>query len=170
MTTAYLARFGIVTSPLIPQLWGTVMGKFDASKWAPTAVSAVFIVGAYLFGAGGWISGQAKDVQSLQSQVSVLQTQQTNTSLQVSALRDQMAPLLQIPALLVRLNDRLDATPRADQMVDIQKHLSALDGRADADETRARADADRTIQELARDGARLDFIEKGSDAKLGNRR
>lgn len=164
MITAQLALRQIVNGPLhLRQRWGAVVGRFDLKGWAPTLLSGVLFVIGCVYWAGGFTSSQSKDVQ-------VLQTQYREMSLQLDALRSQVAPLAQVPALIQRLNDRLDAAPRADmletRLSEIQRHLSALDGRADADETRLRSYEDRVI----RDDTRLDVIEKGSNTPLGNRR
>lgn len=78
------------------------------------------------------------DIQSLQSQVSGL-------SAQVS-----------------KLADKIDQGPRSDQMREIDRHLSALDGRMDGMDTRAQADEQRLI----RAQTILESIQQSSDAKL----
>lgn len=173
MTAAYLALHGFVKSPLIPQTWRRIMGRFDGPKWAPAIISGLALGVLLLqqgFGANGLFHDQAKDVQSVQSQVAVLQKQQDGMGNQINAIQAQMATLIQLPALIQRLNDRLDASPRADmlnsQFNEMQKHLSSLDGRSDANETRLRVDEERMI----RDATRLDQIENASKAALGNNR
>ena len=163
METAYLALTGFVKSPLhFRHRWRVMMG-FDLKGWAPTIFSGLLFVMGGVYAAGGFTSAQSKDVQALQ-------TQYREGSLQIDALRAQVAPLTQVPALLQRLTDRLDAAPRADllesRLTEIQRHLSALDGRGDATETRMRADEDRAV----RDDARIDAIEGSSRPKLGNGR
>lgn len=173
MTTAYLALRGFAKSPLIPQRWGAVMGSFNAKEWILTGCAlATFglVAGGTVFGAGGFMSGQSKDVANLQGQYQTLQAQYQDMTTKMAALKDQVAPLSQVPVLIARLNDRLDQAPRTDlldsRLLEIQRHLSALDGRSDATETRMRADEDRVI----RDDTRLDAIEGASKATLGNHR
>ena len=167
METAYLALRGFVKSPLhFRHRWRVMMG-FDFKGWAPTIFSGLLFVMGGVYAAGGFTSAQSKDVQALQ-------TQYREVSLQIDALRAQVAPLASVPGLLQRLSDRLDAAPHADlintQLSEIQRHLSALDGRSDTDERQQRVDADRAIEGLAATKARLDAIENASKASLGNRR
>ena len=165
MTTAYLALCGFVKSPLMPQWWRAAMGSFDAHKWV-TSIGAVtacgFIIGTSLFGAGGMLSGQSHDINALQAQQNIMASQ-------LSSLQAQVSPLARLPDLNDKLNARMDAAPRADllgnELTEIQRHLSALDGRMDGLETRARADEDRII----RDDARIDGIDNASKATLGHR-
>ena len=173
MTMAELALRGFVKNPLIPQRWRDAVGRFDTSKWAPSVISGAALTVLLLqqgFGTNGWFHDQAKDVQTVQSQVATLQEQQRVMGTQISSIQSQMATLLQLPGLIQRLNDRLDASPRTDllnsNLTEIQRHLSALDGRMDGMDTRARADEDRII----RDDARIDSIEKASKDTLGNHR
>jgi len=164
MTMAYFALKEIVTSPLIiPKRWRDFMGKFDAAKWLTVAFGAItlgIIGGQLMFGAGGWMSGQSKDII-------VLQAQYRDVAQAVASLKDQVTPLAQLPGLIARLNDRLDAAPRTDlvntQLTEIQRHLSALDGRMDGMDTRSRADEDR----LTRTETKVEGIDASSRAKLG---
>jgi outer membrane murein-binding lipoprotein Lpp len=163
MTTAHLALRQIVTSPLkFPKEWGDMMGNFDFKGWAPTILSGTLFIMGCIYAAGGNWGSQSKDIQALQAQ-------NREFSVQLEAVRTQIAPLSLVPAQLARLTSILDAAPRADmlesRLSEIQRHLSALDGRGDATETRIRADEDRAI----RDATRLDAIEKGSITPLGNR-
>jgi hypothetical protein len=174
MTTAQLALQQIVNGPLhLRQRWGAMLGKFDTAKWTPIVISGLTLVVLLTqigFGANGVFHDQAKDVQTVQSQVASQQKQLDGMSIQLNSMQSQMALLSSVPDLVRRLNDRLDAAPRADMIEsrwsEIQRHLSALDGRGDATETRMRADEDRMI----RDDARLDAVEKSTGATLGNRR
>lgn len=166
METAYLALKGFVKSPLQLREWGSVLGRFDVKGWLTPIVAVVtlgLVLSEVLFGGGSFITGQSKDIQALQGQYHEMATQ-------MESLRLQVAPLTQVPTLLQRLTDRLDAAPRADllesRLTEIQRHLSALDGRGDATETRMRADEDRAV----RDDARIDAIEGSSRPKLGNGR
>ena len=178
MTAAYLALQGFVKSPLhFPQRWGAMMGKIDASKWTPVLISGITLVVLLTqigFGANGVFHDQAKDVQAVQAQVAVLQTQTSEMKNQINTMQSQMATLLSVPGLIQRLTDRLDAGPRTDlltsQYNEIQRHLSALDGRSDTSERQQRADEDRAIEGLAQTRARLDAIENASKATLGNHR
>ncbi len=56
------------------------------------------------------------------------------------------------------------------RLSEIQRHLSALDGRLDGDEKQQRTDEDRAIEGLAQTRARLDAIDSASKAALGNHR
>lgn len=165
MTTAYLALCGFVKSPLMPQWWRAAMASFEPHKWVTSicaAVAAAFIVGQSLFGAGGWWGGQSHDISALQAQQNIMASQ-------LSSLQAQVSPLARLPDLIDKLNARMDAAPRADllgnELTEIQRHLSALDGRMDGMDTRARADEDRII----RDDTRIDAIDNASKATLGHR-
>lgn len=171
MTVAELTLRGIVKMPLIPQRWRWVMANLR--EWATitfAGIAAAVVVWTQILGGPSLLTGQSKDVQALQGQVALLQKQQDTMGTQISNVQAQLATLLQLPGLIQRLNDRLDASPRTDllnsQLTEIQRHLSALDGRMDGMDTRARADEDRII----RDDARIDAIEHLSKEPLGNRR
>ena len=165
MDTAVLTK--IVNGPLHFPQWRGVVGNFDIKGWAPTILSAaVFVMGA-IYWTGGFTSGQSRDIQSLQAQYHEL-------SIQLESVRTQIAPLALLPAQLARLQSTLDAAPRSDLMEsrlsEIQRHLSALDGRLDGDEKQQRTDEDRSIEGLAQTRARLDAIDSASKAALGNHR
>lgn len=157
MITADLALNRSVKSALyLRERWGAALGKFDLKGWAPTLISGAALTVLLLqqsIGANGWFHDQAKDVQTVQSQVASQQKQLDGMSIQLNSMQSQMALLSSVPDLVRRLNDRLDAAPRADMIEsrwsEIQRHLSALDGRSDATETRMRADEDRMIRDLS---------------------
>ncbi len=174
METAHYDLKDIVKLPLhFPTVWGAVMGRFDAAKWSPIIISLatlLVLLSQIGFGANGMFHDQAKDVQAVQGKVDVLQKQTDGISNQMNIMQTQMATLLQLPGLIQRLNDRLDAAPRADminsQLAEIQHHLSVQDGRFDTDEKRMKDDEERSI----RDTTRIDTIEHSSSVPLGNRR
>lgn len=163
MTMAELAFRGFVKNPLIR--WRGAMASLDAHKWV-TSVGAVtaaaVVIWTQVLGGPSLLTGQSKDIQALQAQQTVMASQLT-------ALQAQVAPLAQLSMQIDRLTQRFDQTPRTDmlnsQLTEIQRHLSALDGRMDGMDTRARADEDRII----RDDARIDAIEHLSKEPLGNR-
>ena len=174
MTTAHLALRQIVNGPLhFREQWGEMLGKFDSAKWLTVLFAGVILalnIGQITFGAGGLFSGQTKDVQGLQLQVSAVQKQQDIMAAQMAEMKTNMAPLLRLPSSIDRLADRLDASPRSDllnsQLSEIQHHLSVQDGRFDSDEIRQRNYEEKVI----RDDSRLDAIENASKATLGNHR
>lgn len=166
MTTAELALRGIVNKALIPQRWRDAVGKFDIHKWATTffaGTAAAVVVWTQVLGGPSLLTGQSKDIQALQAQQNVMASQ-------LSALQAQVAPLAQLSIQIDRLTQRFDQAPHTDllnsQLTEIQRHLSALDGRMDGMDTRVRADEDRG----SHDNARIDAIENASKSSLGNHR
>lgn len=174
METAVLDLGKIVKSPLIfPQKWETVMGKVDVKVWSPIVISLVtllYLLSQNIFGAGGYLNGQSKDVQAVQAQVAALQRQVDVLATQNTVMQTQMATLTPLPGLIARLSDRLDAAPRTDllnsQLSEINNHLHNQDGRLDADEARQRDFENQVI----RSETRIDAIESSSKATLGNHR
>lgn len=164
MRTADLTM--IVRSPLIPQRWRWAVANIDGHKWFGSiciGLGTVIVVGTQLFGAGGWLGGQSHDISALKAQQDLMASQ-------LSALQAQVSPLSRLPDLIDKLNARMDAAPRADllgsEMTEIQRHLSALDGRMDGMDTRARSDEDRII----RDDTRIEAIDNASKTAVRNPR
>lgn len=173
MMTAAVALSGFVNRPLIHRQWGRAMASIDAHKWITTvcAVTAAgIVIATQVFGAGGLLTGQSKDIQQLQTQQSAISSQYTLLATQLTALQAQVAPLAQLSLQLDKMTQRFEQVPRADmlnsQLTEVQRHLSALDGRMDGMDTRARADEDR----LVRTETRVQGIDESSKASLGNRR
>lgn len=89
---------------------------------------------------GGLTTGatNSHDIQALQGQVALLGTQVT------------------------RLADKIDQGPRSDQMKEIDRHLTALDQRAD-DMTKRVTDDERTLTQVQTE---VEGIKTSSDAQL----
>lgn len=67
---------------------------------------------------------------------------------------------------MTELKQRIDLLPRSDQLIAVDAHAHALDGRMDAMETRMRADE----IDIATGKQRLQSIEDSSHAAIGGRR
>lgn len=102
------------------------------------AVAAMSTCGAVLV---GWISAgttNTHDIQALQSTVS------------------------QLTAQVSHLADKIDQGPRSDQMREVDRHLSALDGRMDGMDNRLQSD-ERSLTKVQ---TQVDTIQNSSDARL----
>ena len=171
MMTAAVALREFVTSPLIHRQWRWAMVSIDAHKWVTSVcavAAAAIVIATQVFGAGGLLTGQSKDIQQLQAQQNSISSQYTLLATQLTALQAQVAPLAQLSLQLDKMTQRFEQVPRADmlnsQLMEIQRHLSSLDGRMDGMDTRARTDEDRII----RSDTRLDSIERASKEPLGS--
>jgi hypothetical protein len=135
-------------SVLRPSLRGWKMvekfGGIDGHKWAQTicaGAAAGIIIGQVLFGAGGLFASNTASVKGFQEQ------------------------LLSLTAQVSRLSDKIDQGPRADQIIVLDRHLSAQDGRMDSIDTRLRDIENRTAALTAR----VDLIDQSTHATLGHK-
>lgn len=133
---------------ILPSCWGwgrmNDISNLGDSRRVNTALSALAAFASVATVMGGLVlylsagTTNTHDIQTLQAQV--------------NGLSNQVAKLV----------DRIDAGPRSDQMHEIDRHLSALDGRMDGMDTRAQADEQR----LVRVQTQIESIQSSSDAKL----
>lgn len=106
-----------------------------------TFISAIAAAGTCVAVLVGWITAgttNSHDIQALQGTVS------------------------QLSAQVSHLADKIDQGPRSDQMKEIDRHLSALDGRMDGMDTRIQSD-ERSLTKVQAD---VDNIRNSSDARL----
>lgn len=106
-----------------------------------TFISAIAAAGTCVAVLVGWITAgttNSHDIQALQSTVA------------------------QLTAQVSHLADKIDQGPRSDQMKDIDRHLSALDGRMDGMDTRIQSDE----RSLTRVQTEVETIQSSSDAAL----
>lgn len=82
-----------------------------------------------------------------------------NNSKDIQALQGTVA---QLSAQVSHLADKIDQGPRTDQMKEVDRHLSALDGRMDGMDTRIQSD-ERSLTKVQAD---VDNIRNSSDARL----
>lgn len=95
-----------------------------------------------------WVSGNLSGNAVATHDISIIKLQMTDVSNQLSQLRD-----------------KIDNGPRADQLREMDRHLSALDGRDDIIDQRVRT----VEQQQAAQQARLEGIDAASRARLGGR-
>ena len=106
-----------------------------------TCISAIAAGGTCIAVFVGWISAGATnthDIQALQGTVS------------------------QLSAQVSHLADKIDQGPRSDQMREVDRHLSALDGRMDGMDNRLQSD-ERSLTKVQ---TQVDTIQNSSDARL----
>lgn len=106
-----------------------------------TCVSAIAAGGTFIAFLVGWLSAgttNTHDIQALQGTVA------------------------QLSAQVSHLADKIDQGPRSDQMKDIDRHLSALDGRMDGMDTRMQSDE----RGLTRVQTEVETIQNSSEAQL----
>lgn len=145
-----LGRREYVKLPLI-QWWGAhVVEAVKTLRLTEmvTLVCATLSALGMIFGIFLWISGAFSGVTIVASEVSALKTL-------VAGLSTQMS----------RFQDQLNNGPRADQLLVIDRHLSAQDGRMDGLDTRMRD----MEQRLSRAQAQIDATDAASGARLNRR-
>lgn len=79
------------------------------------------------------------DITQFQAHLSSLDTQIQGLAAAVDKLSLGQVQISELTKQVGRLADRLDTSPRQDQLSEINRHLSALDGRLDAYDNRIRA-------------------------------
>lgn len=74
------------------------------------------------------------------------------------------AKLSDLTSIVAKMQDRMDNGPRLDQMRDMDRHLSSIDGRIDGFEARLRLDEERLIRAMTM----VDSIDAANKLKLGS--
>lgn len=149
------ALTGNVTGPLIPPSWRRrwpmvevikSKGKQfrEAAMLAFSAIAAAGVIGGFIM----WLSGVG-----------------AGQVISADKFRGFEAQIGGLSAQIQKMQDQLNAGPRADQLVVLDRHLSAQDGRMDSMDSRMR-DLD---QRLARSEARQQMMEDASRATLNRR-
>ena len=106
-----------------------------------TCISAIAAAGTCFAVFVGWISAGATNTHDIQ------------------ALQGTVA---QLTAQVSHLADKIDQGPRSDQMREVDRHLSALDGRMDGMDNRLQSD-ERSLTKVQ---TQVDTIQNSSDARL----